>query len=721
MEMSRPLILRRLIVWSIIGTGVSSVTTQLITVREFLTQFHGNEITISMVIFCWLLLTGLGSLLTRRVEKSSLPVYTMLILGISLWPLGQIVIIRVIRDVLFSHGSAPGFYSIFFYVIIIIAPYCLLTGFVLPYAQKVLRDCCYPFSSGALYLTDSIGDIIGGALFSFILVYFLKPFSIIALTSGPLILAVLLLPVSIHRYLLFFVALFFVAVFYFCSINTSFEMQTLRKQYGNIVQYLESPYGRIVVSKEDGQYTLWESGLPVYSQFNIIRSEEKVHYPLCQLDDIKDVLLVSGGFGETVKEVEKYDPAHIDYVELDPCLTGVALKLGVIEKTAAMDIMNTDARRYIKMTDKRYDAIIIDIPDPDTFQINRLFTSEFFGLVKKVLKPEGILSMDLEYSPVYMGEERQRKIAVLYNTLLHHFQNILLIPGEEVYFLCRDGSLDIDIPARLKAKSITTSYIEGFFGGNVTAERIKQLKEATGTDNHINTDLRPELINIMFREWFTKYGTSPWYFFLIVMSITIIYLIFLRKEEYILFSTGLATMGVEMLVIFVFQIIYGYVYLKIGAIVTAFLVGLLPGVIFGSMRGKKYYIRWLGVSEILLLFLLCLFYVWITCPQQEFPSIYLFIYCLCFSFLCGFQFPIVTGIIGEEQGPAARCLAADLCGASVGTIVTGTILIPLLGIQSTVIFLIFIKISSNIIMFLPGKKSSGKHCGGFGLGHYGNT
>ena len=31
---------KRLLVWSIIGTGISSVTVQLITIREFLTQFH---------------------------------------------------------------------------------------------------------------------------------------------------------------------------------------------------------------------------------------------------------------------------------------------------------------------------------------------------------------------------------------------------------------------------------------------------------------------------------------------------------------------------------------------------------------------------------------------------------------------------------------------------------------------------------------------------------
>ena len=47
--------LRRLLVWSVIGVGISSVTTQLLTIREFLTQFQGNEITISLVVFCWLL------------------------------------------------------------------------------------------------------------------------------------------------------------------------------------------------------------------------------------------------------------------------------------------------------------------------------------------------------------------------------------------------------------------------------------------------------------------------------------------------------------------------------------------------------------------------------------------------------------------------------------------------------------------------------------------
>ena len=129
--------LTRLIIWSIIGTGISSVTTQLLTIREFLSQFHGNEITISLVLFCWLLFNGLGSLVAKGISRSSLTLYSMLVMIISLAPLVQIVAIRIFREIFFVHGTAPGFYPILSYIVLMTAPYCLLTGLILPYALNV--------------------------------------------------------------------------------------------------------------------------------------------------------------------------------------------------------------------------------------------------------------------------------------------------------------------------------------------------------------------------------------------------------------------------------------------------------------------------------------------------------------------------------------------------------------------------------------------------------
>ena len=694
---------KRLIILSVIGTGISSVTTQLITIREFLTQFHGNEITISLALFCWLLLTGLGSLAAKTVKSPSLRIYSLLTLAMAIWPLLQIYVIRGLREMVFTHGASPGFYPIFFYILATTAPYCLLIGFILPYAQKVLNASHYPFTSGQLYLTDSIGDIIGGVLFSFVLVYFLKPFPTIAVTSALLIIVTLLLLLNSRRYILIIMALVLTSLFYYYSTNSHFERLTLIDQYGHIVRYLESPYGRVVISREGTQYTFWESGVPLYSDSNVINSEEKVHYPLCQLDQVENVLLVSGGLGETLTEVYKYNPAHVDYVELDPYLTDEASRLGVIKKAPFLEIMNTDARGYIKTAERRYDAILVDLPSPDTFQINRFFTSDFFSLTKKILKKGGILSMSIEYSPNYISDVQKKKLSTIYNTARLHFENVMVLPGEEAYFFCRDGELWADVPARLKLKSINTAYIDGFFYGNVTGERIKQLEESIDRNERINTDFQPRLMNIVFQEWFLKHGTSPRYFFFTLLTFTLIYLILMRKEEYILFSTGLATMGVEMLIVFAFQVVYGYVYLKIGAIVTASLLGLLPGAMIGNLRGNNGFLR-LVFSEMLLLCMLFLFFVWAAWFRSELHQIYFLIYCFMFSFLCGFQFPVVANIIGEKSSPAASCLAADLVGASVGTILTGAILIPLWGIQVAVIFLILVKVSSSIIILLTGRR-----------------
>ncbi|MCG6879706.1 MAG: fused MFS/spermidine synthase [Deltaproteobacteria bacterium] len=684
---------------SIVGVGISSVTTQILTIREFLSQFHGNEITISLVIFCWLVLTGLGTLLAKCFKKASLAVYLVLALIIGVLPLFQIAGIRVFRELFFTHGVSPGFYPILIYISVTIAPYCLLTGFILPYTQKLFHGNQIPFESGELYITDSAGDILGGVLFSFLLVYWFKPFAVIALTASFLVLVTCLMMGEFKKWGFLMAAIPIVAFSYAMALTPSVEIRSLEAQYGNIMKYVESRFGRIVVSKEGAQYTFWESGTPLYSDANVIEAEEKVHYPLSQRDNVEKILLVSGGLGETLLEMDKYSPLRVDYVELDPALTQTAKDLKMIPKFSYLNILNTDARRHIQSTDTRYDAVILDLPEPDTFQANRFYTDEFFSMAKHVLKKNGILAVNMDYSPNYLSLLQKEKLSILYQTLKRHFNHILVLPGEQACFIMSDGALSADIPRMLKSKGIKTAYIDGYFNGNVTKERIRELRKKLGKGKTINTDFNPRLMQLVFKEWFSRHGTSPAGFLLGLAGLLLLYFIFMKREEYILFSTGFTTMGLEMTIIFAFQIIYGYIYVMIGLIITAFLLGLLPGAVTG--------VKWVadssvkaGLAEGAMLLLSALFLCWCGWFRVVLHPVWFLIFCFVFSFFAGFQFPAAARLIGEDRSPAAGCLAADLCGAAVGALVVGTLVIPLWGVGMAVLLLIMVKASSGLVLLL---------------------
>ena len=100
----------------------------------------------------------------------------------------------------------------------------------------------------------------------------------------------------------------------------SLEMRTLKTQYGDIVDYVESPFGRIVASREGTQYTFWESGTPLYSRCQRHGGRRKGALPL---ESVKTGVEtgaagVGGAWGIRFRRCAKYDPARVDYVELDP-------------------------------------------------------------------------------------------------------------------------------------------------------------------------------------------------------------------------------------------------------------------------------------------------------------------------------------------------------------------------------------------------------------------
>ena len=688
----------------VIATGISSVVTQLLIIREFLSQFQGNEFVIALILFCWLALGGIGTLLaqlaTQRFFLATVNRLGWLSLVLSCLPAIQIFAIRRLRDVFFIHGSSVGFYPTLAYTFFTIAPYCLLVGFVLPYSLFVIRAENPNYPGTRIYITDNIGDVTGGALFSFALVYLFTPLQAVFLANLPLLLATYFLFSSAsrrHPLIVTGIGLTFVII----AGGISLEQLSMKPAEGQLVYYSESRYGRIEVHKDHDQFTLFVSGIPLFGSQNLILAEETIHYPLSQLSRVKNILLISAE-GGMMTELQKHRPVSVDYVELDPKVAAVQFKYGLIKKIPELNVIHLDGRAYLENTDKIYDAIIVNLTEPDTFQINRFFTDRFFALAKKHLAKHGVLSFSMSGFDNYLAEPQRQKLSSLYNTIIEYFENVLMLPGQKIFFLCRNLPIETDIPANLAKKEIQTRYISGYFYGNLTSERINRLNALVDPETPKNRDDFPLLMRLMFSQWFAKFSTSPTVFIVVLIVLCLAYLARVSAEEFVLFSTGFMVMGTEVLVIFAFQIFFGYIYLQIGLIVTVFLLGLLPGAWVGERfrsQGRKI----LSITNISMITLMGLLILIIVQAGSRLPAAFFMTFGFLISLLCGFQFPVALYLRGGDAPAVIKTFSADLIGAACGTLVTNVVLIPYCGIIWATAGLIGLKLCSLIVLFMSRK------------------
>jgi spermidine synthase len=159
-------------------------------------------------------------------------------------------------------------------------------------------------------------------------------------------------------------------------------------------------------------------------------------------------------------------------------------------------------------------------------------------------------------------------------------------------------------------------------------------------------------------------------------------------------------MGGEILVIFAFQILFGYIYFQIGLIVTVFLAGLMPGAWLGTRMTDRA-VPVLRLADLALIMLMAGLALALSLPGAMLPVWFFLAFGFMVSLTCGFQFPLALHLEGGGQRAVRRFFAADLMGAAAGTLVTSTVLIPYAGLMGTLSALMFLKGTS---LFLLGRR-----------------
>ncbi len=113
------------------------------------------------------------------------------------------------------------------------------------------------------------------------------------------------------------------------------------------------------------------------------------------------VLVLGGGDGLAVREVLRHPGVHrVDVVELDAAVVRLARTdpaLARLNDHAYRDprvrVATADAFHWLRQARRSYDVVLSDLPDPRTTSSSKLYSQEFYGLVRGVLAPDGRLAV----------------------------------------------------------------------------------------------------------------------------------------------------------------------------------------------------------------------------------------------------------------------------------------------------------------------------------------
>lgn len=140
-----------------------------------------------------------------------------------------------------------------------------------------------------------------------------------------------------------------------------------------------------------------------------IYHEMIAHVPLFTHPNPKNVLVIGGGDGGSIREVVRHDAVEkAEMVEIDGMVVEVSKKFlpeiseAMINNHPKLELKIGDGIQHMKEAENKYDVIIVDCSDP-IGPGEGLFTPEFYKNVYKALKEDGLFVQQTE-SPFYHQE-----------------------------------------------------------------------------------------------------------------------------------------------------------------------------------------------------------------------------------------------------------------------------------------------------------------------------
>lgn len=180
----------------------------------------------------------------------------------------------------------------------------------------------------------------------------------------------------------------------------------------NIVLVRQTPYQRIVVTRWHDDVRLFIDGNLQLSSVDEHRYHEAlVHPAVSATPGARRALVLGGGDGMAVRELLKYPQIEvIDLVDLDAEMVRLFSERPLLARLCGhaltdprVNVHIDDAAKFLEKSSASWDLIFLDLPDPNTLSLARLYTTSVYKLLVKRLAVNGTVVTQAT-SPFYAPE-----------------------------------------------------------------------------------------------------------------------------------------------------------------------------------------------------------------------------------------------------------------------------------------------------------------------------
>jgi spermidine synthase len=486
---------------ALFATGFSGIVAEYI-LSTLASYFIGNAILqFTLIVSIMLFSMGLGSRLSRVFDKNIIFYFVVSELVLSL----LVCFSAIVSYIVF--GVTNNAWIVIYLLSIAIG---LLIGVEIPFATRINNQ--YEelrFNISNILEKDYYGSLAGGLFFAFIGLPYL------GLTYTPFILGLINFGVSFWLFYtlrhqvnaglqkILYTSYVIVGMAIFAGLGFAKPLVLFGEQakYKDKIVYSEqTKYQKIVITSWQEWHSLYINGNQQLSTFDeYLYHEPMVHTVMGLTPTIKNILVLGGGDGCIVRELLKYSEIEkITLVDLDQKMIDLGKSNKIFTKinnNALNDkkviTVVEDAFNYVDQSKELYDVILVDLPDPNNIDLNKLYTKEFYSLCYKKLSNNGSL-ITQSGSPYYATKafyciEKTLKSASFHTLPLH---NQVLTLGEWGWIIGKKQGMSSNDLSKinlqdLKLKWLNKQALDGLssFG--------KPLVDTTGIE--INTIFKPQL------------------------------------------------------------------------------------------------------------------------------------------------------------------------------------------------------------------------------------